>query len=226
MITVIFGTCAQATAVTILAPSLAMPPASYCCPTMKPTMFCRNSKRDAALAAQLDEVRGLERALGIENAVVAEDADRNAVQVGEAGHQGGAVELLELVELGGIDQPRDHLAHVVLLLEVGRHDAVELGGVVGRLARLQQRNVDGSSWCSGWRRCAGRSPAHGGRRPHNGRQRRSARMHVGAAQLLRRNHLPGRRLHQRRTAEEDGALIAHDHRLVGHRRHIGAAGGA
>ena len=43
MITVIFGTCAQATAVTILAPSLAMPPASYSRPTMKPTMFCRNS---------------------------------------------------------------------------------------------------------------------------------------------------------------------------------------
>ena len=43
MITVIFGTCAQATAVTILAPSLAMPPASAALPTMKPVMFCRNS---------------------------------------------------------------------------------------------------------------------------------------------------------------------------------------
>ena len=43
MIRVIFGTCAQATAVTILAPSLAMPPASYFRPTMKPAMFCRNS---------------------------------------------------------------------------------------------------------------------------------------------------------------------------------------
>ena len=35
--------CAQATAVTILAPCLAMPPASDLGPTMKPMMFCRNS---------------------------------------------------------------------------------------------------------------------------------------------------------------------------------------
>ncbi len=41
MITVNFGTAAQATAVTILAPSLAMPLASYFFPTMKPEMFCR-----------------------------------------------------------------------------------------------------------------------------------------------------------------------------------------
>ncbi len=43
MITVNFGTRAQATAVTILAPSLAMPPASYLRPTMKPVMFCRKT---------------------------------------------------------------------------------------------------------------------------------------------------------------------------------------
>ena len=33
----------MATAATILAPSLAIPPASYSGPTMKPVMFCRNS---------------------------------------------------------------------------------------------------------------------------------------------------------------------------------------
>ena len=43
MMTVSLGTRAQATAVTILAPCLAMPPASYAWPTMKPLMFCRNS---------------------------------------------------------------------------------------------------------------------------------------------------------------------------------------
>ena len=43
MITVNFGTLAQETAVTILAPSLAMPPASYFWPTMNPVMFCRNT---------------------------------------------------------------------------------------------------------------------------------------------------------------------------------------
>ena len=43
MTTVILGTCAVATAVTSLAPCLAMPSASYLPPTMKPEMFCRNS---------------------------------------------------------------------------------------------------------------------------------------------------------------------------------------
>lgn len=38
MMTVILGTLAHATAVTILAPSLAIPPASYSLPTMKPTV--------------------------------------------------------------------------------------------------------------------------------------------------------------------------------------------
>ncbi len=38
------GTLAHETAVTILAPSLAMPPASYFLPTMKPVMFCRKSR--------------------------------------------------------------------------------------------------------------------------------------------------------------------------------------
>ena len=43
MMTVNLGTSALATAVTSLAPSLAMPPASYSRPTMKPVMFCRKT---------------------------------------------------------------------------------------------------------------------------------------------------------------------------------------
>ena len=39
MMTVNLGTVLQATAVTIFAPSFAMPPASYSWPTMKPEMF-------------------------------------------------------------------------------------------------------------------------------------------------------------------------------------------
>ena len=43
MITVNFGTGTQETAVTSLAPSLAIPPDSASLPTMKPEMFCRNT---------------------------------------------------------------------------------------------------------------------------------------------------------------------------------------
>ena len=51
-------------------------------------------------------------------------------------------------------------------------------------------------------------------------------MHVGAAELLGCDDLPGGRFHQRRSAEKDRTLVAHDDALVRHRRHIGAAGGA
>src|SRR2546430_6246845 len=44
MMTVNFGTCAHATAVTIFAPARAMPSFSYLRPTMKPVMFCRKTR--------------------------------------------------------------------------------------------------------------------------------------------------------------------------------------
>ena len=44
IITVNLGTLELATAVTILAPSLAMPPDSYFRPTMKPVIFCRKTR--------------------------------------------------------------------------------------------------------------------------------------------------------------------------------------
>ena len=55
-------------------------------------------ERDPALVAQLDEVRALQRALGEQDAVVGQDPDRVAVDVGEAGDERRAVELLELVQ--------------------------------------------------------------------------------------------------------------------------------
>ncbi len=55
---------------------------------------------------------------------------------------------------------------------------------------------------------------------------RGARMHVAAAERLGVDDLAGRCLHERRPAEEDRSLLAHDDRLVAHRRHVGAAGGA
>ena len=53
-----------------------------------------------------------------------------------------------------------------------------------------------------------------------------ARVDVAPAELLGGDDLPGRGLHQGRPAEEDRALVPHDHRLVAHRRHVGAARGA
>ncbi len=52
------------------------------------------------------------------------------------------------------------------------------------------------------------------------------RVDVGAAELLGRHVLPGRRLHERRAADEDRPRAAHDHGLVRHRGHVRTAGGA
>ena len=51
-------------------------------------------------------------------------------------------------------------------------------------------------------------------------------MHVAPAELLGRDLLARRGLHERRAAEEDRPLVAHDDGLVAHRRDVRAAGGA
>ena len=52
------------------------------------------------------------------------------------------------------------------------------------------------------------------------------RVQLAPAELLGGDDLADRGLHERRSAEEDRALVADDHRLVAHRGHVGAAGGA
>ena len=51
-------------------------------------------------------------------------------------------------------------------------------------------------------------------------------MHVGTAQIFGADHFTGGGFDQRRTGQEDGALIAHDDGFIGHSRYVGAAGGA
>src|ERR1700691_113602 len=87
-------------------------------------------------------MRSLQRAFRKQNAVIAENADRDALNMSEAGDERRTIQRLELIEFGAIDQTRDHLTHIVLPLELDRHDAVELAGVVFRLCRLGERNVD------------------------------------------------------------------------------------
>jgi hypothetical protein len=52
---------------------------------------------------------------------------------------------------------------------------------------------------------------------------RQAGVHVAAAELLGGDDLARGRLHERRAAEEDRALLADDDRLVAHRGDVGAA---
>src|SRR6266699_570433 len=183
----------------------------------------QEQQRDFSLAGELDEMRGFQRAFRIEDALIGQNADRNSMQVRKAGDERRAVEFLELVELGSIDQAREHLVHVVLLLEVHGHDPVDLGGLVGGLARLAERNVDAFPGIE----VADDAAADRERVAVVGRimigHPGMPGMHVGAAEILRRDDLAGGGFHQRGTAEEDRALLAHDDGLVRHRRHISAA---
>ena len=138
-----------------------------------------------------------------------------------------AVQRLELVEAGAVDDPRDHLARVELRAVVVGNQPVELGRVDRR--RLGRRDLPGR---------LGPAPVRVRDDPPRDRERMLvarrvvvgdaglARVHVGAAELLGGHVLPGRGLHERRAADEDRPGPAHDHRLVAHRRHVGAAGRA
>src|SRR5690606_2523938 len=68
----------------------------------------QKEQRNTALVAQLEKVRALEGGLGKQNAVVGQDADRETMKAGKAGHQGGAVAGLEFVQLGAVDDAGDN----------------------------------------------------------------------------------------------------------------------
>lgn len=81
-------------------------------------------QRDPALVAELDEVSALERGFGEQHPVVRHDTDLVPVDAGEPGDQGGTVSGLELVEDRAVDDPRNHLVHVVGLVHVHRDGPV------------------------------------------------------------------------------------------------------
>jgi hypothetical protein len=98
MTTVNLGTVELATACTILAPSLAMPPRSYWRPTMKPVMFCRNTSGTARALHSSMKCVALSADSENSTPLLATMPDQEAVQPGETGDDGGRVEALELVE--------------------------------------------------------------------------------------------------------------------------------
>ena len=188
----------------------------------------QEDERDAPLARELDEVRALLRALGEEDAVVREDPDREALDVRPAADERLAVERLELVEAAAVDDPRDHLARVHVRAVVVGDQAVELVRVerrrLGRRrAPTAARGVRPCVFATMRRAIASACSSLGGVVVGDAGL---AGVDVGAAELLGGHVLAGRRLHERRAADEDRAGAAHDHRLVAHRGHVGAAGGA
>ena len=77
-------------------------------------------------------MRRLVGAVGIERAVVGDDADRLAFDAGVPAHRGRTIIGAELGEIGIVDDPRDHLAHVDRPLVIHRHDAQQFLGIMAR----------------------------------------------------------------------------------------------
>ena len=92
-------------------------------------------QRRAGLVTELDELRCLQRGIREEHAIVAEDADREAVDMRVAGDQRRAIVALELLEARAIYKPRNHLTDLEWLARVGGYDAQQLIGIVLRLLR-------------------------------------------------------------------------------------------
>src|SRR3712207_6574350 len=87
-------------------------------------------------------MRTFQGALGEQDPVVREDADRVAHDACEPADQCLTVERLELVQSAAINDAGDDLAHVVALTVVARDDTVQLLGGVERLLWL----FDGPRW--------------------------------------------------------------------------------
>ncbi|MNQ61240.1 hypothetical protein D3C85_755520 [compost metagenome] len=183
-------------------------------------------QRNLALRAQLDKVRAFLRGFGKQDAVVGNDAHGHALNVRKARDQRGAEAGLEFIELRAVHDARDDFAHVVGLAGVGGNDAVQFVGVVARFARGdggQLRGLLAVQPRDGVARQLQRVHVVGGQVVHHAGQ---ARVHVAAAQVFGADFFARGGLHQRRAAQEDGALVLHDDGFIAHGRHIRAARGA
>ena len=182
--------------------------------------------RRALLAAELDELRGLDRALGGDRPVVADEGHRLALDLGPAADRLLVVEALELEEVRAVDQAGDHLAHVVGILVRGRHDAAQLVDVVERLLErpgaLRRQLVVPVPLGDDLARHA---DAVGVVLGHPFGDARDGGVHLRAAQLLVGGDLAGRGLQQRRAGQEHLGLVAHHDDVVGEARQVGAARG-
>ncbi len=181
---------------------------------------------DVDLVGQLDELGRLVGFLGEEHAaVVGQHPDRIAVDRRPPGHQAGAVERLELVEPGAVDDPGEHLAGIEGHLRVGGGDPEQLLGIVdGLVGRHRGARAP----------LAPVEPAHDLASDPNGVELVGGELvgeagdpgvHRGAAELLVGRFLAGRHLDQGRAPEEDLRALLDHHDVVAHARHVCAPRG-
>jgi hypothetical protein len=99
---------------------------------MKPVMFCKNTSGILRWLQSSMKCAPLMRRLGKDHAVIGDDADRAALDMGKARDQRFAKARLEFVKARAVDDAGDHLADVIGGAQIGGHDAEDLLGVIGR----------------------------------------------------------------------------------------------
>ena len=185
----------------------------------------QEKERHIDLVAQLNELRGLLGRLREERAVVAQNADRVAMDGRPAGDQRRAVERLEFLEPRTIHDARNHLAHVEGLPQIARHHTQEVFSAVERLissmrgprallAPVQMRH-DLTAHANAVGLVLGQIVAQTGNRA----------VHLRATQALFVGVFAGGHLHQRRAAQKDLRLTANEDVVVTHAGLIGPACG-
>ena len=144
------------------------------------------------------------------------------MDVGEARDQRLAVERLELVQGGVVDEAGNDLAHVEGRAGIAREHAVDLARIEARrLHRLAHHALTAAHMEMAYdvaRNGESLLVVLGEMINHA----RSARMHIATAEGFSVDFLTGCRLNQGRTTKENRALLAHDHRLVAHGRDVSA----
>mmetsp|Transcript_45653 Transcript_45653/g.122749 ORF Transcript_45653/g.122749 Transcript_45653/m.122749 type:complete len:344 (-) Transcript_45653:720-1751(-) len=180
----------------------------------------QEEQRHAALTTELHKMRALERRLAEEDAIVGDNANWVAVDVGESTHQRRAVAGLELMEARPVHDTTDDLADVERLCVVLGDHAKQLFRVIQRCLGLNLRS-------QGVRRltCVRQDLAADLQRLRFVLSKvvghaRLGCVHVSTAKLLSRDILARCSLHERRTAKEDGAVALDNDILVGHCRHV------
>src|SRR4051794_35007857 len=103
-----------------------------------------DDERHAEAVAQVDEPGALLRGLRVQAAaevvrLVGDDADRRALDQGQADHEVARPARAELEHLARVDDARDHVADVVdLAVALGQHGAGVAGGRVARRVQRQR----------------------------------------------------------------------------------------
>lgn len=184
--------------------------------------------RRAALAAGLDEVGRLVGAVGIDRAVVADDADRVTLQRGMRRHRGRAVQRLEFEEVRVIDQARDDFAHVHRLAAIGRHDAEQFLRIetrtAGHAGRRHGRGREMAGPVQALHHFTCQPDTVGIVLGHVLAEAGHRGVHLGTAQVFLGRDLAGGGQQQRRSGEEGTRPAPHHDHVVRQARHVGAAG--